>query len=247
MTIQPQHIIGDLVAKDYRTATIFKKYHIDFCCQGNRSIQSACNDQNLNTDEVLLDLKAISQEKNSDHIDFESWPLDLIVDYIEKKHHRYVEDKSNEIMIYLNKISKVHGDKHPELHEINELFKASVQDLAAHMKKEELILFPFIKKMEAVKRGKIPYTPPRFETVENPIAMMQEEHSNEGERFRQIEELTDYYTPPEDACNTYTVTYAQLKEFEADLHFHIHLENNILFPKALALENSLRSSEVSPD
>ena len=240
MTIQHTQIIGELVAQDYRAASVFKKHNIDFCCQGNRTIEDACNIKELDTSEIITDLEtAISVEKQGE-IDFKSWPADLLVDYIEKTHHRYVEEKSNEIMPYLEKICKVHGQQHPELLEINALFKASVGDLAAHMKKEELVLFPFVKKMEKIKQEEAEYTRPHFNTVENPINMMHDEHLTEGDRFRRIETLTNGYTPPADACNTYRVTFALLKEFEADLHLHIHLENNILFPKAIAMERALR-------
>ncbi|MCB0423860.1 MAG: hemerythrin domain-containing protein, partial [Mangrovimonas sp.] len=131
---------------------------------------------------------------------------------------------------------KVHGQRHPELFEVNELFIASAGELAAHMKKEELILFPFIKELVKAKLDSHKVSQPSFGTVENPIAMMMNEHDNEGERFRQIAKLTNNYQPPADACNTYRVTYAMLEEFEKDLHLHIHLENNILFPKTINLE-----------
>lgn len=165
-----------------------------------------------------------------------------MADYIEKKHHRYVEEKTREITPYLDKICRVHGDRHPELFEINEHFNATAGELAAHMKKEELILFPFVRKMAKAKQENTKLEAPHFGTVENPIQMMMHEHTAEGERFRKIETLSNNYTPPEDACNTYRVTFALLKEFEADLHLHIHLENNILFPKAIELEKQLKNA-----
>lgn len=240
MTIQHTKIIGELVAEDYRTASVFKKHNIDFCCQGNRTIGEACEKQTLDTSSILKDLANLTLQEKQGDIDFKTWPADLLVDYIEKKHHRYVEEKSAEIKPYLDKVCKVHGNHHPELHEINALFSASTHDLAAHMKKEELILFPFVKKMEKIKRAEAEYSRPHFDTIENPIHMMNDEHLVEGERFRKIEALSNQYTPPADACNTYRVTFALLKEFEADLHLHIHLENNILFPKAIALEKHIR-------
>ncbi len=161
-----------------------------------------------------------------------------MADYIEKKHHRYVENKIQEITPFLEKVARVHGDRHPELNEIRQLFDASAGELTAHMKKEEQILFPFIRKMVAAQNQNTTVQAP-FGTVQNPIQMMMHEHENEGERFRKIAALTDNYTPPEDACNTYRVTFFLLKEFEEDLHLHIHLENNILFPKSIAIEASL--------
>jgi regulator of cell morphogenesis and NO signaling len=239
MKITENNIIGELVAHDYHTASIFKKYGIDFCCQGNRTIEDACNTKKIDSKLIIADLNSITQMPIESSIDYQSWPIDLLADYIEKKHHRYVEEKIQEIKSYLEKICRVHGDKHPELIAINQLFSDAASELAVHMKKEELVLFPFVRKMVVVKKSNSPLNPPHFGTVENPIHAMMHEHNNEGERFRKIESLSNNYTPPQDACNTYRVTFALLKEFESDLHLHIHLENNILFPKAIELEKQL--------
>lgn len=239
MNTQENQIIGTLVANDYRAASVFKKYGIDFCCQGNRTIQDACDAKAIDSKLVINDLDQLSQAGSSGTTDFRSWPLDLLADYITKKHHRYVEQKSTEIKPYLDKICQVHGDRHPELLEISALFHAAAGILAQHMKKEELLLFPFVHKMVEAKSNGTKVELPHFGSIENPIRAMEEEHNIEGERFRKIESLSNNYTPPEDACNTYRVTLALLKEFEEDLHHHIHLENNILFPKAIALEKEL--------
>lgn len=228
--------IGEYVAKDYRTASVFSKYGIDFCCKGNRTIEEACDNKSLDASTVLNEVLAASSNKNDVSIDFQSWPLDLLTDYIEKTHHRYVVEKTQVLLPFLSKLCKVHGARHPELFEINELFIGCSGELAQHMKKEELILFPFIKKMVQATLSDELISQPHFGTVENPIAMMMHEHDTEGERFRKIATLTSNYTPPADACNTYRVTFAMLQEFEQDLHKHIHLENNILFPAAVALE-----------
>ncbi|RVT77700.1 iron-sulfur cluster repair di-iron protein [Flavobacterium sufflavum] len=228
--------IGEYVAKDFRTAAIFSKYGIDFCCKGNRTIEQACEKKFIDANEIQEEINAVLATKNDNTIDFQSWPLDLLVDYIEKTHHRYVEDKTQILLPFLDKLCRVHGASHPELFEINELFIGCAGELAQHMKKEELILFPFIKKLVKASLSDELIQQPHFGTVENPIAMMMHEHDAEGERFRKIDGLTNNYTPPADACNTYKVTFAMLQEFEQDLHKHIHLENNILFPKAVALE-----------
>lgn len=149
-----------------------------------------------------------------------------------------METKIQEITPFLHKVVRVHGNLHPELIEIEQLFKESAGELTAHMKKEELILFPYIRKMVEAQRSGTQVQAP-FGTVHNPIRMMMHEHDSEGERFRKIAALSNNYTPPADACNTYKVTYSLLKEFEEDLHLHIHLENNILFPKSIELENIL--------
>ncbi|MBJ2125704.1 iron-sulfur cluster repair di-iron protein [Flavobacterium sp. IB48] len=228
--------IGSFVAEDFRTAAVFSKYRIDFCCKGNRTVTEVCEKQNIDADALLENVLQVVQSENSGSIDFNSWPLDLLADYIEKTHHRYVEEKINVLLPFLDKLCKVHGANHPELFKINELFIGCAGELSQHMKKEELILFPFVKRMVKTKESDGILSQPSFVTVSNPIAMMMHEHDNEGERFREIAELTNNYTPPADACTTYRVTFAMLKEFEADLHKHIHLENNILFPKAVTLE-----------
>jgi len=239
MNIQENNIIGELVAQDYRTASVFKKYGIDFCCQGNRTINDACLAKKIDGQLVVADLNTLPQSQSDQVTDYKSWPIDLLVDYIEKKHHRYVEEKTQEIKPYLDKICRVHGDRHPELFQINEHFNATAGELAMHMKKEEMVLFPYVRKMAKANQENVKLEAPHFGTVQNPIQMMMNEHTAEGERFRRIEEISNNYTPPQDACNTYQVTFALLKEFEQDLHLHIHLENNILFPKAIELESKL--------
>ncbi len=237
MNVLAQPTIGEYVAQDFRTAAVFSKYGIDFCCKGNRTIEEACEKKNLDFAKIENEVTNLLQTTSEGAIDFKSWPSDLLVDYIEKTHHRYVEEKSVILIPFLDKLCKVHGSNHPELFEIYDLFKGCSGELAQHMKKEELILFPFIKKMANAIRTGQELEQPHFGTVENPIAMMQDEHVTEGERFVKIAELTNNYTPPADACNTYKVTFSMLQEFEQDLHKHIHLENNILFPKAIEMQH----------
>lgn len=231
--------IGQMVVEDYRIAQVFKNHSIDFCCKGNRSVQEVAEKKTLNIDELLREIEEIHQLNNDENINFKSWPLDLLADYIEKKHHRYVEERIPVLKQYLDKLCQVHGQRHPELIKITEHFNASASELAMHMKKEELILFPWVRKMiKAVQQNENPGAP-HFGTVQNPIQMMMQEHENEGERFRKIAALSNDYNPPADACNTYKVAFSLLQEFEEDLHRHIHLENNILFPKAKILEKQL--------
>ncbi|TYB77071.1 iron-sulfur cluster repair di-iron protein [Bizionia myxarmorum] len=228
--------IGEFVADDFRTAAVFSNYGIDFCCKGHRTVEEVCDKNGVNPNELLDKLDAILNSKGTDAIDYKSWPLDLLAEYVEKKHHRYVEEKIPVLRQFLDKLCKVHGERHPELFKINELFTGCAGELSAHMKKEELILFPYIKKMVKTSIAGEQLDKPHFGTVGNPIAMMMAEHENEGDRFRKIALLTNNYTPPADGCNTYKVTFAMLDEFEKDLHLHIHLENNILFPEAAKLE-----------
>lgn len=240
MNISKEDIVGVIVAEDYRTAGVFEQAGIDFCCNGNRSIEAACDEQHLNTDELISRLQnAINASPANDAAsDYKSWPLDLLADFIEKKHHRYVTTQIPVIQSLLEKIVRVHGEKHPELSEIKVHFEACAGELAAHMKKEELMLFPFIRKMVQAKQEDHKDVAAPFGTVQNPIRMMMHEHDTEGERFRRIKQLSNQYTAPEDGCNTYRAAFAALKAFEDDLHLHIHLENNILFHKSVELEQS---------
>ncbi len=235
MNISKDNIIGEIVANDYRAASVFKSHNIDFCCKGNRSIAEVCEKENVDSGTLLAELHQATLSDNQSAIDFQAWDMDLLVDYIEKKHHRYVQHKIPELKAYLHKLVQVHGQVHPELQEIEELFAASAHELLLHMQKEEKILFPFIRQM--VDSPGV--SQPAFGTVQNPIQMMMHEHDNEGNRFRKIAALSDNYTPPADACSTYKVAFALLSEFEEDLHLHIHLENNILFPRAIELEKEL--------
>ena len=238
MSITEKGIIGEIVAQDYRAAEVFKNHSIDFCCQGNRTIEDACVKHNIEPAILVNELnEKLTAQAATGEPDYKSWPADLLADYVEKKHHRYVEEKTPVIKQYLEKIASVHGGRHPELHEIRDHFNASAGELAKHMKKEELILFPFVRKMVAARGREI--EEPHFGSVQNPIQAMMAEHETEGDRFREIVRLSNNYTPPADGCNTYKVAFAMLKEFEEDLHLHIHLENNILFPQAIAMEEKL--------
>jgi len=239
MNITKENTVAELVAQDYRVASVFKKNGIDFCCNGNRTISDVCNQQNIIEEQLIGDLKSVMEQSSSSAIDYNSWPLDLLADYVEKKHHRYVEKAIPEILPYLEKITRVHGGRHSELEEVLILFKDCAGELTKHMKKEELILFPFIRKMVKAEAANTKAAAP-FGTVQNPISQMMHEHDIEGERLRKIAALTNNYTLPEDGCNTYKVTLSLLKEFEDDLHLHIHLENNILFPKSVLLEEQLQ-------
>ena len=229
--------IGEMVAQNYRTAPVFKKHGIDFCCKGGRTIQDACNAKGIDSEPLLADLDAALKLTSEVEHDYASWPLDKLADYIEGKHHSYVEEAIPQLMPFLDKVAKVHGGSHPYLVELRDMFFESAGNLTQHMKKEELILFPFIRKMQRAKDAGQPIPQPPFGSVNNPISMMKVEHEDEGERFEMMSDLTDGFNPPEYACNTWRVSYHLLKEFQDDLHKHIHLENNILFPSALAIEN----------
>lgn len=239
MNINNHSIIGDIVAHNFKTAEIFRSYGVDFCCKGNRALDDLASSEELDIKKLIFELETVSSGNSNSPIDFKSWPLDLLADYIEKTYHRYIEEKTPIINEYLLKVCNVHGQRHPELHKIHEIFIASTSDLYSHMKKEENILFPYIRQMVIDERNKVVYRSPGFGSIKNPINMMMEEHSTEGDRYREISTLSNNYSPPVDACNTYLVTFGMLNEFELKLHEHIHLENNILFPSAIKFEEIL--------
>ena len=232
--------VGEIVAQDARAAQVLEQYQIDFCCNGNKPLRDACGDDSRLAVVVtaLQGLQEAPASTDGSIGDYRSWPLDLLADVIEKKFHRETTKQIAVLQPYLEKICRVHGEGHPELFAIRDLFDESAGDLTKHMQKEELMLFPYIRKM--VQTGKVPAAP--FGTVDNPIRVLMHEHADEGERFRKIAELSDNYTAPADGCQTYRLTFHLLKDFESMLHFHIHLENNLLFPGALAMaENNNRS------
>jgi regulator of cell morphogenesis and NO signaling len=236
-----QDTIGSIVAEDYRTAPVFSRFKIDFCCKGDRTVQEVCSLKDIDPAaliEALWEVKNEAQEAGES--DVCNWSVTELAHYIPKVHHGYVRENMPVLTAYLKKIAGVHGDRHPELLRVFALFQESTVDLLHHMIKEETILFLTIKRMEQlVETGESLDKPFFFGSVENPIYMMRHEHTAEGDRYEHIAVLTDQFTPPADACNTYKVAFAKLREFEADLHRHTHLENNILFHKAVALEQQL--------
>lgn len=231
--------VGQLVADDYRVAKVFENYKIDFCCSGGRSLEEVAREGNFDIDQLTQEILEAQKDKSEGFVDYESWPMDLLADYIVKTHHRYSEKQIPIIKAYLAKITDVHGDRHPELHEVKEIFNKVSGLMASHTKKEEIMVFPFIKKMLDAKENNTEFHNPKAKTVEDPVKMLEEEHDDQGDAFKKMVELTDDFTPPADACNTYNVTFGLLKELQQDLFKHIHLENNILFPKALKLEKEL--------
>lgn len=231
--------VGGIVAANFRTAQVFTKYGIDFCCKGGISVTEACEKNGVSLESLLDDLE-LSLENNGS-TDYRNFGLSQLIDHIVTQHHQYVENTIPPLKAYLTKLSMVHGERHPELHYIKEEFFAAADALTTHMKKEELVLFPYVKAMEEADKNNYNLSQPHFGHIDNPIAMMEHEHDTEGERFRKISALSDGYQAPRDGCQTYRVAFAMLQELEGDLHTHIHLENNILFPKAKTLFEKLNA------
>lgn len=239
MNITPERTIGSIVAEDYRAAAVLTKYGIDFCCKGGRSVQEVCEKDGIDQGKLVNDIIELLARDAKSGDDVRAWPLDKLADHVETVHHRYVEERGPIIKQYLAKLCTVHGERHPELFTIQEEFDTCLGGMAMHMKKEELLLFPFVRRLAKSERTGEPVKQPRFGPVENPIKAMMDDHNDEGERFRRMREVSDDFTVPPDGCATYATAFNMLKEFEEDLHLHIHLENNIMFPRAIELDKRL--------
>ncbi len=231
--------IGELVAKDYRRAQIFSKWGIDFCCGGKKTLDKVCAEKGIDQLKLEQELNSLADISTNRSLNYDSWELDFLADFIENTHHSFVRHALPAIYEYTTKIARVHGERHPELLKVATLFAEIAAELEQHMYKEERVLFPYIRRISEIKRGGKAMEYPPFGTVTNPIQQMEQEHEAAGEGLAEIKELTNNYALPADACTTYRLAFQALQEFEADLHQHIHLENNILFPKAQKLEEAL--------
>lgn len=222
--------VGEVVAEDWRTAAVFEEFGIDFCCGGRRTVAEACQSAGADLAAVSNAMASLAQGASGD--DPSRWAVDRLVDHIVETHHGYVRDSAPRIAAYLAKLVQVHGARHPELAEVARRFDALASELLQHMFKEERILFPYIRELASGPR----VAPSPFGTVENPIRMMEREHEQAGAMVQDIRRLTDDYALPADGCATYRVCLGELAQFERDLHRHVHLENNVLFPRAVALQ-----------
>ena len=231
--------LAEIVTDNIRSAVVFEEFGLDFCCNGNRSLKSACIEKNVDVQNIVNELSSLSVNENGSQ-NVNDWQLDFLVEYIMNNHHQYVRRMIPVITLHADKVASVHGNNHPETLQIADLFLAVREELEGHMMKEERILFPQIKQMVLTKNENGQFFPPAFGSIQNPITMMELEHTSAGDALNQIKELSNNYSHPEDACNTFKALYSELKEFEEDLHKHIHLENNILFPKAIELESILK-------
>ncbi|MCC6548974.1 MAG: iron-sulfur cluster repair di-iron protein [Ignavibacteriaceae bacterium] len=233
--------IGQIVKDDFRAAEVFKKFGIDFCCGGKITIDEACASNSINKEELMSLLETnLSKAAGSNAQNFKDWEPDFLTNYIINVHHKYVNDNLTLLYEFTQKIAYVHGQRHPELLKVAENYAAVAQELSNHMMKEERILFPYIIQLYSAYKKQEPATESPFGSIRNPIKMMEMEHENAGGLLKEMREITSDYTLPYDACNTYTVTFKKLDEFENDLHQHIHLENNILFPRAIEIEDEMQ-------
>lgn len=232
--------IGDIVASDFRAAGVFERYGIDFCCGGRQSLGEACRAADANPEAVIRDLEALPGVVDKED-GMATWSASSLIEYIESTHHAYVREAIPRIGAFLEKLVEVHGARHPELAFTAAAFQRLGAELTQHMRKEERVLFPFIRDLDEHLKSHLCSTlMSPFGSVENPIRMMEHEHREAGEELATIRELTGGFVTPADGCTTYRVCMSELEAFERDLHRHVHLENNVLFPKAVALEEQQR-------
>ncbi len=232
--------VRELALENPNATRVFERLGIDYCCGGGKTLEQACASAQLSLEGVLATLEKLEKEQPaaSPDRDWASASLTELVQHIVETHHRYVKQETPRLAQLAEKVASVHGQNHPEVVHIRATVQALAMELSSHLWKEEQILFPYIEEMEqAVSQGR-PAPPCRFGTVQNPVRMMVMEHDSAGDALRELRASSSNYTTPADACVTYRTFYAALEAFEADLHQHIHLENNILFPRAMRMESA---------
>ena len=228
--------LGEIAVKDLRKAEVFKKYGLDFCCGGKKTVKEACAEKGIDATKVEQDLQKadnFAPASTARPLPYNDWNLDFLADYVVNTHHSYVKQSIPDIRAYSTKVANVHGDIHPELIIINKLVQEVCDEMTEHMVKEEEVVFPYVKQVFHKSNGK---NFGEFETIKTPIDIMEAEHELVGRNMEEVRLLSKNYTLPKDACASYGYLFKKLDEFENDLHIHIHLENNIMFPKAIALE-----------
>ncbi len=240
--IKGTNTISEIVADDIRTATVFKKHGLDFCCGGNKTLKDACDENNIGIDDLLESLQNAKLSSESS-IDFQKMELDKLLDHIVDRHHKYIYDVGPHTLQFIKKVANVHGENHPETKEVAMIFMNLMSELHHHMMKEEQILFPYIRNLIKMFNGEVD-TQNFREFIGNPVRMMLLEHDQAGDMLKKINELTSNFTLPEGACNTFRASYANLKEMEDDIMLHIHLENNVIFPRSIALEKQIAESLI---
>jgi regulator of cell morphogenesis and NO signaling len=242
MPVDINKTVRDLAVELPYATRVFENLGIDYCCGGKRPLQEACAASGISVERVVESLSqaqaVVDANKAAADRNWADRSIDEILDRILARHHAYVREQSPLIQQKFAKVASKHGERHPELQRAQGLFDSLAEELAIHLMKEEQILFPYIRRMEESRISGEPLPPSCFGTIRNPIAMMFSEHDNAGELLKQIRKETADLKAPEDACVTFQSLYRDLLDFEADLHQHIHLENNILFPRALAMEGA---------
>jgi regulator of cell morphogenesis and NO signaling len=240
-TVFATQTISEIAAQSLGAVRVFESRGIDYCCGGKRPVEEACRELGLNPAEVLAELESAIAAKSADETDWTTASLYDLIRHIVGKHHEYLKLELPLLARRLEKVMKVYGEQDKAtLTGLPQLFEGLRSELEMHMHKEEMILFPYVERCESAYRSGAPLPPPPFGSVASPIAVMEQEHDNAGAALKALRTTTNNYAVPEYACVTYRSLLNGLRELEEDLHIHIHLENNILFPRAIALENSAR-------
>jgi regulator of cell morphogenesis and NO signaling len=227
--------LNDIVSRDFRAGAILDRYGLDYCCGGARSLAEGCAQRGINIVAVLSELEALNPESRERVADDPA----ALIDYIVVRHHAYVRASMPAIQEHLTKVLAVHGANHAELTAVEAEFSKVAKELSQHMLKEEQVLFPYIRALASAVRSAGPPPPDMFGTVQNPIRMMEIEHQVVGDALTSIRDLTGGYEPPADACATYRLVLQELSAFEHDLEAHVHLEDHVLYPKAVELESDI--------
>lgn len=227
--------VGSIVSDNFATSRVFKRYGIDFCCGGNLTLSAACHAAGVDVDSVVEALKC--DDVNVGVIPFDSWPTDLLIDYVLKIHHRGIRAKGPRLLADIEHVAKHHGERHPELVSLIDHFRNSLEDLELHLQKEEQVLFPYCYQLFEASLAGERHSMMHCGTVANPIRVMLREHNDEGTRYKFIRTLMNDFRAPEDACPSYRLMLEDLEAFMDGLFEHIHIENNILFPRFVELES----------
>jgi len=237
MTLTPTKTVGEIAAEMPSATREFEKLGIDYCCGGSRTLGEACAAANISIEEALARLeKSLASTQSGDSKDWQNQLLADLIGHITNTHHGFVREETTRIESLTTKVVGVHSKNHPELLQVQQIFSALSEELSVHLMKEEQILFPYVVRMEESVMAGEPAPPAMFGTVMNPVRMMMQDHDGAGDALRSLRSITNDYKVPEDACISYRTLYETLKGFESDLHQHIHLEHNILFPRAVAME-----------
>jgi regulator of cell morphogenesis and NO signaling len=240
MNVATDKTVRELALENPAATRIFEKLGIDYCCGGDQSLEEACRTAKVPVEQVLDSLEVAEQSARASqkNRNWQTEPLAELVAHINNTHHKYTREEIARLGPLFDKVCTVHGKNHSELPQMRSTFRGLAQELTTHMMKEEMVLFPYIVRMEEAVIQKEPVLPPPFGSVQNPVAMMEHEHDSAGNALRAMREASSGYAAPADACVSYQTLYKALAGFETDLHQHIHLENNILFPRAIAMEQA---------
>jgi len=224
--------VGEIVADNYHTAGVFRQHGLDFCCGGEITLKKACEENNLDTQQIINELKQTYKTDTNGYTNYKAWEPGYLIDYIIDTHHRFVRLKTEEISTYVQKVASVHGRTYPENIEIYHAFCDLASEMLQHLQDEEETVFPLIKQITKKRKSGSYVSPEETEELKKQLNLMVGDHDGAGQLILKIRKLSNNFTPPEGACATYCLSYLNLKGFEADLHKHVHLENNILFKKA---------------